>query len=370
MKKKFDLFHKFEIAFCGFSGSGKTTLITKLLSALSPSYKIGYVKHDAHKFSMDHKGKDTYQATDAGANQVFISSINGTANLRFENESPLLTPLTLDQNDFVIVEGYKESDIPKFILVGEDNNFDLSGFSNIIGVIGSFKDRPESFSAFEYFHRDDIYKIKEHFLAHMGAKVKKTPLYGLVLTGGKSSRMKRDKGLLNYHGKPQVEFVYEELKSVCEKVFVSCRADQSSLPHLKDLNQIHDRLINMGPTAGILSAMMTFPEAAFLVVACDLPFVNKEVFTALVNGRKPYKMATCFWNEEKNWPEPLLTLYEPRCFQQLMKFLALDRRCPRKILMNSNIATIKDLNGGKYLANANTPLDYEHALAQVGENKI
>ena len=56
------LFNPFEIAFCGYSETGKTTLITSLLKELSPQHKIGYVKHDAHKFQIDYEGKDTYKA--------------------------------------------------------------------------------------------------------------------------------------------------------------------------------------------------------------------------------------------------------------------------------------------------------------------
>ena len=67
-------FNPFEISICGYSGLGKTTLICKLLQSLSKKYRVGYIKHDAHRFEMDKKGKDTYQASQNGASGVGIYS--------------------------------------------------------------------------------------------------------------------------------------------------------------------------------------------------------------------------------------------------------------------------------------------------------
>ena len=49
---------------------------------------------------------------------------------------------------------------------------------------------------------------------------------GLVLAGGLSTRMGTDKGLINYHGTPQREYLFELLSKVCHRVFTSCRIGQ------------------------------------------------------------------------------------------------------------------------------------------------
>src|SRR5665648_817554 len=65
-------FHARLFGFAGFSGSGKTTLIEKLIDQMK-IYLIGYIKHDAHHFSYDHEGKDTFRQYAAGAQIVFIN---------------------------------------------------------------------------------------------------------------------------------------------------------------------------------------------------------------------------------------------------------------------------------------------------------
>ena len=96
---------------------------------------------------------------------------------------------------------------------------------------------------------------------------------GLVLAGGKSTRMGRDKGLLSYHDKPQREYLYEQMRPLCRDVYLSIRPEQKdSLP--EGFASIADENIYRGPLNGLLSAHHAFPEAAWLVVACDLPFLG------------------------------------------------------------------------------------------------
>ena len=87
----------------------------------------------------------------------------------------------------------------------------------------------------------------------------------LILIGGKSSRMGTDKGLLNYHGKPQREYLFDLAKKYCTEVYFSCRAEQ----------QFSEQSIidtySLGPMGGILSAFDFNPNTAWLVVACDMP---------------------------------------------------------------------------------------------------
>src|SRR5689334_1463731 len=99
-------------------------------------------------------------------------------------------------------------------------------------------------------------------------------LYGLVLSGGASQRMQRDKAALLYNGKPQLLRAIELLQPFCARTFVSVRADQTNDPLRAQLPQIVDRLTDRGPIAGIHAAQTVHPEAAWLVLACDLPLLN------------------------------------------------------------------------------------------------
>jgi molybdopterin-guanine dinucleotide biosynthesis protein A len=88
---------------------------------------------------------------------------------------------------------------------------------------------------------------------------------------GKSLRMGYDKSSIEWHGKEQRYYMADLLKQYCDEVFISCRADQQNEmdSHYKTLP---DTFVDLGPYGAILSAFREKPDAAWLVVACDLPF--------------------------------------------------------------------------------------------------
>lgn len=107
------------VGFAGFSGSGKTTLVERLIPALKlHGLRVSVVKHAHHKFDIDHPGKDTYRHREAGAFEVVVASDNRLALMReFEvakrpSVHQLLAEL-YDGVDWVLVEGFKDSDLQK-----------------------------------------------------------------------------------------------------------------------------------------------------------------------------------------------------------------------------------------------------------------
>ena len=139
---------------------------------------------------------------------------------------------------------------------------------------------------------------------------KDTKIIGLVLAGGKSMRMGQDKGLLNYRGKPHRMYLLEELAPLCDSVFLSIRKEQEAALE-NDVPRIVDENIYRGPFNGLLSAHHAFPDAALLVIACDLPLVDRQVLKYLLDHRDPNSVATAFASKESNLPEPLAALWEP-----------------------------------------------------------
>ena len=190
-------------------------------------------------------------------------------------------------------------------------------------------------------------------------------LYGLVLVGGKSERMKKDKSLLNYHGQPQSRYCFDLLSKFCDRVYLANRKTQAQLPGQKGLPQIHDlkKYAEIGPLAGILSAMSRYPKVAWLVLGCDLPFVRKKTLQTLIQKRDPRRIATAYrsaYGDQR--PEPLCAIYEPKGKRRLESFLKKDIVCPRKILMNSDTKLLRPLDK-KSLDNINDPHEYRQALS-------
>jgi len=101
------------------SGTGKTTLLEKLIGELKRrGYRVGAVKHDAHKFDIDREGKDSWRLTQAGADTMLITSPDKVALVkqnRDGREPPLLEAIAAycGDLDIVLTEGFKKSSMPK-----------------------------------------------------------------------------------------------------------------------------------------------------------------------------------------------------------------------------------------------------------------
>jgi len=182
-------------------------------------------------------------------------------------------------------------------------------------------------------------------------------LNALILVGGKSSRMGTDKGLLDYHGKPQREHLFGLAKKYCSEVYFSCRAEQRFSE-----NTIIDRY-KLGPMGGILSAFEFNKNAAWLVVACDMPLIDENSFEVLINHRNKNKIATAFMNSETNAPDPLFTIYEPKVLHLLSKYVEIGNKSPKVFLQNNDTEIIKSANL-RMLTNINTKEEFERIKNQ------
>jgi molybdopterin-guanine dinucleotide biosynthesis protein A len=186
-------------------------------------------------------------------------------------------------------------------------------------------------------------------------------IYGLVLVGGRSMRMGRDKAALQYGDKPQSVVAYEMLSGCCAKVFVSCRQGQTA-----DRPAIHDVVENIGPMGGILSAFAAHPDKAWLVLACDLPFLTAATLRHLIAHRDPTQLATAYRSAHDGLPEPLCAIYEPAIAGKLREFVAQEKVCPRKALLQLGGA-LWDLPEARALDNVNHPHEFEAARTALGK---
>ena len=355
------LFNPLELAVCGFSNAGKTTLSTSIIKQLAGDFDISYVKH-GHRFELDKPGKDSFKAREAGAVNCFMAGPEMHAMIRQGKLNEYTVQKHLLDADLVIAEGWKNAPIDKILVLdsnGEALKAIQSGdFDRVIACTGEAAESPlEAPGEIPYFQRDDINGISTFVRNYLISKTISRPLYGLLLAGGKSVRMGEDKTQLDYHGRSQLDWAYEKLAAVTDDCFVSSRSDQDITETYK---RIDDRFIGFGPMGGILSAMSEHCDASWLVLACDLPFLEDETLKYLIEHRNPHKYATAYKSSHDQFPEPLCAIYEPKVKHQLLHFLGLGYHCPRKVLINSDIAELEQKNP-RWLDNVNHPEEYQEA---------
>ena len=191
-----------------------------------------------------------------------------------------------------------------------------------------------------------------------------TPVYGLVLSGGKSQRMGRDKALLERNGQSQLAFMMALLEPLLERVFVSTRADQKDESERRQFPQIVDRYDDMGPLAGILSAMDTHPDVDWLVVACDLPNIDAQTIGHLLERRSEDHPFTAYVSSHDGLPEPLCAIYRSGSADLVRTFADDGIRCPRKILIRSDTCLLEQLDPAS-LDNINTPDDLADSVLEA-----
>jgi molybdopterin-guanine dinucleotide biosynthesis protein A len=189
-------------------------------------------------------------------------------------------------------------------------------------------------------------------------------VFGLILSGGASKLMKRDKAALKYRGKTQLERAFELARRHVDKVFVSVRANQTSDPTRAPLPMIVDSGEGEGPIVGIRSALAAYPEAAWLVLACDLPFLSDAAIEGLLRRRDPSVLATAYKSAHDGLPEPLCAIWEPVAARVLAEYQAGGGQCPRKFLIRHGAHLIDPLDP-RALDNVNTPEEYSQAIAAL-----
>lgn len=193
------------------------------------------------------------------------------------------------------------------------------------------------------------------------------PLFALLLSGGNSRRMRTDKALLEYAGRPQLLRAWDMLQKVnVAKVVVSINPDQCEEAVRAGLPTLVDRIDSVGPVAGLLSAQMAEPDAGWLVVACDLPLLDVATLESLIRARAPHCDATAFDSRHDGLPEPLCAIWEPSSTPLLKQRYEAGLYCPRSALLQ--LRTHRLPSPGQALDNVNTPEELVQAQRHLEVN--
>ncbi len=128
-------------------------------------------------------------------------------------------------------------------------------------------------------------------------------LTGIILAGGKSSRMGREKGLVGFRGKPLIQYGIDLLSRYTDRILISS-GNPDYLPF--GLELVPDEVVGQGPAAGLATALKNSTTPWNLVIACDLPFLEPALIDLLLENSSSFQAVIPIHN---GLPEPLAGLY-------------------------------------------------------------
>jgi molybdopterin-guanine dinucleotide biosynthesis protein A len=185
------------------------------------------------------------------------------------------------------------------------------------------------------------------------------PLRGLVLAGGESLRLGRDKAAVPLDGVTLLERAVNVLSGVLPDVRVAVRREQLADDLRGRFALVADVREGIGPAAGMLAAHGLDPAAAWLVLACDMPGVTRELLARLVAGRDPGRGATAYRSPADGLPEPLCAIYEPATLSRLRREVDAGGGSGLRDLLSGAHPVLLDVPGPHALGSINTPEDLD-----------
>jgi len=350
-----------EISILGVKCSIIADLVQNIAKKLQNMSKIAYLDA-SHKSEIETPILNTY-------------TFHHSGNLDSNSESvlnPINARIQFSQNNLLFINGnHYQGQQQILILDNEKETSVLKRMDQLTNIQFVIKLNSESkyfdFLIEKYpniknlhcYYIDEIDKISHHIESIIQQHI--APVQGLVLAGGKSTRMGKDKGSLRYYDKNQQDFAIELLENNQLKTYLSVREDQE----VERTHKITDKFLGLGPFGAICSAFQEDPNSAWLVLATDLPFVNNELIQLLLKNRNPSKVATTIKGKDKQFPEPLITIWEPKSYPILLSYLSQGYSCPRKILINSDVEIV-EIND-EFIRNINTPEEFKAAYKEINE---
>ena len=373
VKPEIGEFGRNEVAIMGTPCGNIQKLAKDIIVHLKDKFSIAYIDAD-HK-NADSEHSSLPNSLEVGGDLDFVDKIDFYQINKERDENPFQLRKYFFDKDLTIVNGnhFKARNQILVIDPKKDLQKKLDRISRVSMILISdpnstvpdfLQSHIEGIDNIPVYSINDIDKITQHLVKDI---IENTPkLKGLVLAGGKSIRMNQDKGLIEYYGIPQREYAASLLSNYCDEVFISCRPDQ-----VEGINGSYEALPDtfdgLGPFGGIVSALRHDPNAAWLAIACDLPYLDRTSLDYLTKNRNTSKVATCFWDSDHKFPEPLITIWEPKAYSEMLYFLSMGHSCPRKVLINSNVH-VMEAPDSHALTNVNNPEEMRAVLDEVKQH--
>lgn len=185
---------------------------------------------------------------------------------------------------------------------------------------------------------------------------------GVILAGGKSIRMGLDKAFLPLHDKPVISHVVQEMGALFDAVVVVAN-DPCAYSFLQ-VPVVSDRYQDMGPLAGMETAMFHQNADIYGVAACDMPFIDHKIYRYLLGQAADYEAVVPVFEERLH---PLAGIYKRSVLPVIQKQLDQDIRKVRSIFDSVRVQFVQtypfipDVSVKNHLFNMNHPDQYEWA---------
>ncbi len=185
--------------------------------------------------------------------------------------------------------------------------------------------------------------------------VPKDKLVGVIISGGKSSRMGADKSLLLWNNKPFYLHAAEILTPFCSEIYVSCNPAQAENYNLPT---IIDKYESNGPMTGVLSSLAALREQSIITLPCDMPEISKDILNEIVNSNDKM-LDGVFLKDNNDQIEPLIAIYNPSIYSKLLTWYDSGNYSLKKFIEScDNVSCI--MLGDRNLVNINTPAEFDN----------
>lgn len=189
----------------------------------------------------------------------------------------------------------------------------------------------------------------------------KKDITGIVLAGGKSSRMGSDKGLIKIDNKTFVENVIAAMEPLVNEIIIV-----SNKPEYDQFGfyRVEDDIKDSGPLAGLYSGLKYSNSEFNLVLSCDIPIIKTEILEKLIEV--DYKNYEVTQIESHNKTMPLIAIYQKQCMHKCLELLQQDERRLRVAVNQLKTKTIViDSEYDPFVKNVNNKEDLKtikHAI--------
>ncbi|MBR5572562.1 MAG: molybdopterin-guanine dinucleotide biosynthesis protein B [Oscillospiraceae bacterium] len=346
----------FVLAVCGEKNTGKTTLVEKLVAALTGrGLRVATIKHDGHEFSADAAGTDSYRHRAAGA---YASAVFDGEKWMVVKSQPQVAAEDLTalfpEADIILLEGCKGSTYPKVqMLTAEKCDLVCNG-ENLVAFASDGTASPVE--GVPCYGRDDIEAMVSLVLRE---KYIRSALSMIVLAGGLSRRMGRDKADLPYGGETFLEhqIALGRGLGISDILVSGYRGERCSVP------VVEDTFSQRGPLGGLESALRRAAHTKCLVLTVDMPCLHTAVLRALI-GKSMESTAPVTVLRHGDKVEPLLAVYDRRLADEIRLALEQGRGAVMALLEQVGYAEYVCADDGMF-DNINTQREY--AALEGGE---